>query len=159
MDITCAFVVCDLNASDDPIVYVSDNFERLTGYSKREVLGRNCRFLQAPDGNVDAGAERKFVDGRVVSHLKSKIETRSESQVNLINYRKGGQPFINLLTMIPIRWDSDECKYCVGFQVDLVEKPQAVCKRNSGVYLRIIPGPFAPLFFSPFLNESLINGY
>lgn len=132
VDITCAFVVCDLNACDDPIVYVSDNFERLTGYSKREVLGRNCRFLQAPDGNVDAGAKRKFVDGRAAFHLKSKIETRSESQVSLINYRKGGQPFINLLTMIPIRWNSKEYRYCVGFQVDLVEKPQAVCKRNSG---------------------------
>lgn len=133
VDISCAFVVCDLNASNDPIVYVSDNFERLTGYSKREVLGRNCRFLQAPDGNVDAGTERKFVDGQAAFLLKSKIETRSEVQVSLINYRKGGQPFMNLLTMIPIRWDSEDYRFCVGFQVDLVEKPHAVSKRNSGL--------------------------
>ncbi|KAK2757870.1 blue light receptor [Arachnomyces sp. PD_36] len=131
VDSSCAFVVCDLNAPDDPIVYVSDNFERLTGYSKREVLGRNCRFLQAPDGIIDAGANRNFVDGKDVFFLKSKIEARSETQTRLINYRKGGQSFLNLLTLVPIQLlGSDEYRFCVGFQVDLVEKPHAITKEN-----------------------------
>jgi len=29
-----------------PLIYVNEGFERLTGYSAAEVLGRNCRFLQ-----------------------------------------------------------------------------------------------------------------
>jgi PAS domain S-box-containing protein len=130
---SCAFVLCNITAYDDPIVYVSDAFERLTGYTKHEILGQNCRFLQAPDGKVDVGEKRKYADDQAVYHLKTKLQARSEAQVSLINYRKGGQSFINLLTIIPVRWDSDEYNFFVGFQVDLVEKPYAVTKRNAGM--------------------------
>jgi len=132
VDLSCAFVVCDLSQHDLPIVYCSDIFERLTGYTKHEILGRNCRFLQAPDGKVQAGVKRKYVDDSSVYLLKSKINKRLEVQVSLINYRKGGQPFMNLLTMIPIKWDADEYRYYVGFQVDLVEQPNSLTSRNPG---------------------------
>ncbi|KAI9680825.1 MAG: blue light receptor [Caeruleum heppii] len=130
VDMSCAFVVCDVTSHDLPIIYCSDVFERLTGYTKHEILGRNCRFLQAPDGKVQSGVKRKYVDDDVVFHLKNKVSQRKEAQTSLINYRKGGQPFMNLLTIIPIAGDTDEIKYFVGFQVDLVETPQSVTNKN-----------------------------
>lgn len=139
VDMSCAFVVCDVSQHDIPIVYCSDIFERLTGYSKHEILGRNCRFLQAPDGKVQPGIKRKYVDDQAVLHLKSMISQRQEAQISLINYRKGGQPFMNLLTMIPITWDSDEIRYFVGFQVDLVEQPTSITNKNPGKFARLIP--------------------
>jgi PAS domain S-box-containing protein len=129
---SCAFILCDVTSHDDPIVYVSDAFERLTGYTKHEILGRNCRFLQSPDGKVDPGVKRKYVDDQTVFRLKEKIQARAEVQVSMINYRKGGQSFMNLLTMIPIEWNTTDYRFYVGFQVDLVEQPQAVTKRNAG---------------------------
>jgi PAS domain S-box-containing protein len=136
VDMSCAFVVCDLTQPDCPITYVSDIFERLTGYTKFEVLGRNCRFLQSPDGKVQAGVRRDFVDNDSVYYLRSRINAKKEAQRSLINYRKGGQPFMNLLTMIPITGEDDtEIKYYVGFQVDLVEKPTSVeAKGVNGMY-------------------------
>ncbi|KAJ5425527.1 hypothetical protein N7465_000597 [Penicillium sp. CMV-2018d] len=130
VDLSCAFVMCDILIEDHPIIYVSEAFERLTGYTKDEIVGQNCRFLQAPDGKINAGAKRTFVDGQTVHRLRSTIDDRSEIQASIINYRKGGQPFMNLITMIPIQWDSGVYRYYVGFQVDLVEKPDAVKGRN-----------------------------
>ncbi|CAK3989768.1 blue-light-activated transcription factor [Lecanosticta acicola] len=130
VDLSCAFVVCDAEKDDFPIVYCSDNFERLTGYTKHMILGRNCRFLQSPDGNVAPGIKRKYVDDDSVLYLKNMINLRREAQISLINYRRGGQPFMNLLTMIPISWDTDQVKFFVGFQVDLVEQPNAVTNKN-----------------------------
>lgn len=126
VDMSCAFVVCDVTMNDCPIVYVSDSFQNLTGYSCHEIVGQNCRFLQAPDGKVEAGVKREFVDDSAVYTLKQKISARREVQQSLINYRKGGKPFLNLLTMIPIPWDTEETRYFVGFQIDLVECPEAI---------------------------------
>ncbi|KAL8674743.1 MAG: hypothetical protein Q9168_000827 [Polycauliona sp. 1 TL-2023] len=130
VDMSCAFVVCDVTQHDIPIVYCSDIFERLTGYTKHEILGRNCRFLQAPDGKIQAGINRKYVDDQSIYQIKTMISARQEMQTSVINYRKGGQPFMNLLTMIPITWDTDEFKYYVGFQVDLVEQPTSITNKN-----------------------------
>jgi len=131
VDLSCAFVVCDAEKDDFPIIYCSDNFERLTGYTRHMILGRNCRFLQSPDGNVAAGVKRKYVDDDSVLYLKNMVNARREAQISLINYRRGGQPFMNLLTMIPISWDTDQVKFFVGFQVDLVEQPNAVTSKNT----------------------------
>jgi hypothetical protein len=133
VDLSCAFVVCDIEKFDLPIVYCSEMFERLTGYNKHEILGRNCRFLQAPDGKVQSGVKRKYVDDGSILYLKNQITKRAEAQLSLINYRKGGQPFMNLLTMIPIQFDSEDYKFYVGFQVDLVEQPSSVSGRNPGI--------------------------
>ena len=151
VDLSCAFVVCDAEKDDFPIVYCSDNFERLTGYTKHMILGRNCRFLQSPDGNVAPGVKRKYVDDDSVLYLKNMINMRREAQISLINYRRGGQPFMNLLTMIPISWDTDQVKFFVGFQVDLVEQPNAVTNKNPGmlsiVRLRCRSRPIRPRSF------------
>lgn len=132
VDMSCAFVVCDVSMNDCPIVYVSDNFQNLTGYSSHDIVGQNCRFLQAPDGKVEAGTKREFVDNAAVFNLKKMVQERQEVQQSLINYRKGGKPFLNLLTMIPIPWDTEEIRYFIGFQIDLVECPDAIAGSEFG---------------------------
>jgi PAS domain S-box-containing protein len=107
----------------------------MTAYTKFEIKGQNCRFLQSPDGKVEAGLPRKYCDDESVLYLKNCVNTNKEAQISLINYRKGGQPFMNLLTMIPICDDNGECFQFVGFQVDLVENPLSISSRNpDGTY-------------------------
>ncbi|KAK5653527.1 hypothetical protein OQA88_8786 [Cercophora sp. LCS_1] len=132
VDLSCAFVVCDMHMNDCPIIYVSENFQNLTGYNRHEILGKNCRFLQAPDGNVEAGTKREFVAADAVQNLKTALAEGKEIQQSLINYRKGGKPFLNLLTMIPIPWDTDDVRYFIGFQIDLVERPDAISGMEVG---------------------------
>ncbi|KLU84525.1 hypothetical protein MAPG_03566, partial [Magnaporthiopsis poae ATCC 64411] len=137
VDLSCAFVITDITLNDCPIVYVSSNFQNLTGYSQHEILGKNCRFLQAPDGQVEAGIKREFVEDHAVFNLKKAIAERKEIQQSLINYRKGGKPFLNLLSMIPIPWETDELRYYVGFQIDVVECPDAIVKHEMGGQLQV----------------------
>ncbi|KFX86019.1 hypothetical protein O988_09806 [Pseudogymnoascus sp. VKM F-3808] len=108
VDMSCAFVVCDATMPDHPIIYASEIFSRLTGYAKNEVWMQNCRFLQSPTGATSKGEKRKYVDDKAVYALRRGVAKRREVQCSLINYRKGGQPFTNLLTMVPINWDTEE---------------------------------------------------
>jgi len=137
IDMSCSFVISDARKPDQPIVYVSDTFCKLTEYTSDELVGRNCRFLQAPHGNpVVKGSQRKFTDSLAVHHLRHHIDLGQETQASLINHTKSGRPFINLVTVIPVSWGSDEVAFFVGFQVDLVLQPSAILeKMKSGAYL------------------------
>ncbi len=130
VDMSCAFTVSDALDPEQPLIYCSDSFCRLTGYERSEIYGRNCRFLQAPGGHVEKGSERTSTDNQAVAHLKRHVDSHKQCQASLINYRKDGQPFINLVTVVPITWDdTDQIRYLVGFQVDLVEQPGAILEK------------------------------
>lgn len=121
VDSSCALVLCDLAKPDAPIVYCSEPFEQLTGYRSSEVIGRNCRFLQSPTGAIMQGERRSQygVDDQKIWRLKNTIATRREGQFALVNYKKGGTPFLNVLTTIPIRFGNENrIRYVVGFQAD-----------------------------------------
>ncbi len=88
-----------------------------------------------PDGDVVKGSKRKYTDNVAVAHLKRMLNAGKECQASLINYRRGGIPFINLVTVVPIPWDGTDIVYHVGFQVDLVEQPNAILRNmRDGSY-------------------------
>ncbi|GAA5889725.1 hypothetical protein JCM6882_004301 [Rhodosporidiobolus microsporus] len=135
VDMSCSFAVVDARRWDLPLVFVSDTFAKMTGYTNEEIIGRNCRFLQTPGGGTVQGAPRKYTDSNACWHMRQHIQAGKESQSSLINYTKGGRPFINLVTIIPICWDTEEIAYFVGFQVDLVDQPNAIMNRmRDGSY-------------------------
>ncbi|CAO3688400.1 unnamed protein product [Umbelopsis ramanniana] len=111
-------------------------FERMTLYTASEAIGLNCRFLQAPDGHVAKGTLRSYTEDASVLHIKQHMMQGKESQASLVNYKKGGQPFVNLVTVIPITWDNDDIAYFVGLQVDMVRQPESILERmRNGTYV------------------------
>lgn len=115
IDASCALIMCDLQQHDCPIVYASDPFMELTGYSQSEAIGRNCRFLQAPGGKVRPKSTRKYVDKDLIKKMRRAVEINNEISVEVTNFKKNGQKFVNLLTMIPVCWESPTPRYSVGF--------------------------------------------
>ena len=105
--------VADPNQPDEPLIYVNEAFERMTGYAKHEALGRNCRFLQ--------GAE---TDPEAVSEVRDAIDNDRPVSVELINYRKNGEPFWNQLDLAPVRDDDGEVTHYVGFQADVTDRKE-----------------------------------
>jgi len=134
IDSSVALTLCDSESHDMPIVYCSERFETLTGYSSREILGRNCRFLQHPPADqpvqlqLDASQEQEIRKTNAIARmaLRDKLPKGEEAQVKLVNFKKDSSLFINILTVIPILWDDANVKekhgkkrkYLVGFQVD-----------------------------------------
>ncbi|VDC00293.1 unnamed protein product [Peniophora sp. CBMAI 1063] len=156
VDLSCAFCVVDTRGYDSPIVYASPTFYSLTGYAENEVVGRNCRFLQAPGGQVQRGEQRRFIAPEAVDYLRKSLVQDKECQTSIVNYRKSGQAFINLVTVIPVAGglhngpdEQDEVVYHVGFQVDLTEQPNAILERlRNGTYMvnySVTNTPQAPL--------------
>ncbi|KAI0642484.1 hypothetical protein C8Q79DRAFT_871796, partial [Trametes meyenii] len=143
VDLSCSFVLTDTRRFDSPVVYASPSFYKLTGYDEHEVIGRNCRFLQAPGGNIQRGQDRVHTASDAVAHLRKNIIADKECQVSIINYRKDGSAFINMVSVIPIRGgvhnspqEADDIVFHVGFQVDLSEQPKAILgKLKDGTYL------------------------
>lgn len=126
IDCSVALIVCDLAVADNPIVYASDPFLQMTGYRMHEIQGKNCRFLQAPGGDVKPKLSRKYVDKTTVRGMRDSIKANKEHQTTLTNFRKDGRPFVNILTLIPITWEgSNDYRYSVGFQCDKGSLAQA----------------------------------
>ena len=119
VDDSCPLVVCANQMPDQPIIYASPAFLELTGYKQSEVLGQNCRFLQAPGGKVKAKSVRKHVNKDTIKTIRKAVERGKELQIEVPNFRKDGSRFTNFLSVIPIQWDTDEFALSVGFQCDL----------------------------------------
>ncbi|PPR82661.1 hypothetical protein GOBAR_AA38054 [Gossypium barbadense] len=101
------FVITDPRLPDNPIIFASDSFLELTEYTREEILGRNCRFLQGPE-----------TDQATVSRIRDAIRELKEITVQLINYTKSGKKFWNLFHLQPMRDHKGELQYFIGVQLD-----------------------------------------
>lgn len=101
------FVLTDPAKADNPIVYASDGFVNVTGYSRNEIIPRNCRFLQS-----------RHTDRATVRRLRSAIDNREESVELLLNQKKNGEPFWNLLYMTPLFDQYGKLVFFLGGQIN-----------------------------------------
>ncbi|MBO1518311.1 EAL domain-containing protein [Oceanisphaera pacifica] len=106
-------VMADASVPELPVVYVNAAFEEITGYSKAEAVGVNCRFLQGEGTDPDA-----------VAQVRLAITERREQQVTLLNYRKDGTPFWNLFSLAPVFDEQGECTHFVGIQQDVTRQQE-----------------------------------
>ncbi|KAK3316162.1 hypothetical protein B0H66DRAFT_283123 [Apodospora peruviana] len=113
VDMSCPIVVCDMQKPDQPIVYASEPFYELTGYTDTDVIGKNCRMLQAPGGKVKPMSARKYVDKESIKKMRKAVEKFAELQLDVVNFKKNGEAFTNRVAIIPVQWEDHS--YCVGF--------------------------------------------
>ena len=103
-----AFVITNPALPDNPIVWSSDEFSKLTGYERHEICGRNCRFLQGP-----------LTNPKSVFAVRKAIDESHEASVILLNYRKDGSTFWNRFFIAPLRDSKGKVVFYVGVQTDV----------------------------------------
>ncbi len=101
-----AAVVSDPRRPDNPIVACNEAFMKLTGYSREEIVGRNCRFLRGDRTEPEQTAM-----------LREAVGARRPAMVELINYRKDGSPFRNAVMIAPLFDEDGEIIYFLGSQI------------------------------------------
>lgn len=104
------FVVTDPSLPDNPIVFASQGFYKLTGYTPTEVIGRNCRFLQGPS-----------TDPASVAVIRQAVDEGRDAAVCLVNYKKDGTPFWNQFFVAPLRGIDGNVVNYVGVQCEVSE--------------------------------------
>ena len=107
-------VLSDASQPGEPLVYANPAFEQLSGYSRAEILGKNCRFLQGPETSPDA-----------VEAIGSAVEHRRSVTIRLLNYRKNRETFWNELTISPVTTADRGFLGFVGIQKDVTEEVKA----------------------------------
>jgi two-component system cell cycle sensor histidine kinase/response regulator CckA len=100
--------ITDPTRPDNPIMYVNDSFLRITGYTRADVIGKNCRLLQGPKTAPEA-----------IERIRSSIQEEQPCLVELVNYRKDGTPFWNGLSVSPIRDVAGQVTHFVGVLTDI----------------------------------------
>ena len=115
-------VISDPSLPDNPLIFVSEEFERQTGYPAAEALGRNCRFLQGPG-----------TDPKAVAAIHAALDAGTEITVDILNYRRDGRAFWNRLRIRPLLDASGNIRYFAGAQNPIDEDD-------------VLPGPVDAIF-------------
>jgi len=98
-------VFSDPSLPDNPIIFVTPEFEEQTGYSSEDAVGRNCKFLQGPE-----------TDQNAIAAIRHAIAAQARIEIDIVNYRKDGVRFLNRLRIRPIYDDVGRLMYYAGVQ-------------------------------------------
>lgn len=104
----------DPDLEDNPIIYANKVFEQLTGYSREDIIGRNCRFLQGDDRDQEG-----------IKEISKALAEHKEIEVTLRNYKKNGELFYNHLLVRPLFDDQGHVIYFLGLQYDITKQVMA----------------------------------
>eukprot|EP01125_Pyxidicula_operculata_P010799 TRINITY_DN3559_c0_g1_i4.p1 TRINITY_DN3559_c0_g1~~TRINITY_DN3559_c0_g1_i4.p1 ORF type:complete len:558 (-),score=56.97 TRINITY_DN3559_c0_g1_i4:73-1746(-) len=90
-NISNSCTITDATQHDNPIAWVNDDFVKMTGYEREEIIGVNCRFLQGKYSNPDS-----------VKQISQALSKGEFVCTELLNYRKDGTPFWNTFCIYPV---------------------------------------------------------
>ncbi|MBP2277655.1 MULTISPECIES: LuxR C-terminal-related transcriptional regulator [Sphingomonas] len=101
-------VISDPRLPDNPIVACNDAFCELTGYPVEDVVGRNCRFLSGP-----------ATEPWLTEEIRRGVREHCPVLVEILNYKRNGQPFRNAVLVAPIYDENDALLYFLGSQIEI----------------------------------------
>lgn len=151
-------VITNHEEEDNPILYANVAFEKITGYSEKEITGKNCRFLQRDDRDQPG-----------INSIRTSIQNGESDRQLVRNYKKDGTSFWNELSIAPVKNDDGKITHYVGIQNDVTDlintqKQLEYEKKYIQAIIESLPGFFymldRQLNFTKWNNSlSSITGY
>jgi PAS domain S-box-containing protein/diguanylate cyclase (GGDEF)-like protein len=114
--------IARISGGNGPLIYVNTAFEQLTGYERREAIGKDCRYLQ--------GNER---DQPEVARIRSAIVAADPVDVTLRNYRKDGSAFWNSLSLRPFTVGGELLYFGILRDVSAVRETEIALDRAANL--------------------------
>ena len=111
-------VITDHTTPGQPIIFANRRFLRMTGYTEPEIIGRNCRFLQADDRDQPA---RQIIADAISKGVPASARLR--------NYTKDGRLFWNDLSISPLENGEGQITNYVGVIADATVAQMATEQR------------------------------
>lgn len=139
-------VVCDARAVDHPVVYVNAAFERMTGYTSEELLGKNLRLLQGADR--DQEARRR---------LRDAIASGEACRALIRNSRKDGSPLWNEMQLVPVRDAAGVLKHIIGYHRDAGDRARTPERGLEGLPSWMREDRLTGLASRPWFEELLLR--
>ena len=90
------------------VLTIFAEFYNTSQYGREYVIGRNCRFLQGP--KTSNASVRRLIDA---------LAAGQEVTETILNYRRDGSPFMNLLLIAPLYDNKGNVRYFLGCQIDV----------------------------------------
>ncbi len=114
MHSTEPMVLTDPHLPDHPMIAVNPAFEAMTGYAREATVGRNCRFLQGAN-----------TDPQTQTRIRTCLAEGRGCVEWIVNYRRDGEMFWNLLFISPVFSAEGELLHFFGNQRDITAGPPA----------------------------------
>ncbi|MDA0739331.1 MAG: PAS domain S-box protein [Nitrospirae bacterium] len=108
---TNGILIADARKPDMPTIYCNAAFEKITGFTREEVIGQNCRFLQGKD-RAQPGLD----------DIRQAIREGTEGKAELRNYKKDGTLFWNEFYIAPVRDAYGNLTHFIGVQTDITHR-------------------------------------
>ncbi|MDD2800387.1 MAG: EAL domain-containing protein [Methylococcales bacterium] len=103
-----------ITTPDQNILWINDAFLSISGYSKAEILGKNCRFMQGPE-----------TDPQTLKELRLALQQDLPFSAEILNYRKDGSTFWNDLSISPAHDEQGQLTHFIGVTRDITDRKQA----------------------------------
>jgi PAS domain S-box-containing protein len=124
------------------IVMVNKAFERISGYTKAEAIGRSPRFLQGPK-----------TQGKALEEIGRAMAEKVHIRRRVTNYRKDGSEYCMEVDIAPIFDRAGTCTHFAATERDLtetvkaeeqiVEQAELLDKARDAIFVRDLKGKIA----------------
>ncbi len=114
---------------DQPIIFSNEAFQRRTGYTDAEIVGRSMRVLHGP------GTDQAVVD-RIVESMRDGRPATAE----LVNYTKSGDPYWVEMELMPFTDDAGRISHWVVVGRDITERRHSADAIHRLAYYDVLTG-------------------